>query len=126
MRRLDWWHAALGLPITDNLSTQIAYNLTKEEYVLSASCDNDGRYEPEDSDGVPSGPAWLRPRSWSRNRNSPWVKSSVSGSLQYNSIDDMKNPQGHLCQLHDGSRGPRRRRQMGEVHRAWHLLQDAV
>ncbi len=28
--------------------------------------------------------------------NSPWVKSSVSGTLLYNNIDDMKNPHSGL------------------------------
>jgi len=81
-----------GLPITQNLTTQLAYNLTSEEYGLSDDClpgaDNngDGKIDAFDTkceiskailDGIES---------------SPWIKSSVSATLQYNSIDDMKNP----------------------------------
>src|SRR5690606_8052684 len=39
-----------GLPITENISTQLAYNLSKEEYSFSEDCDTNG-------DGFADGPA---------------------------------------------------------------------
>jgi outer membrane protein insertion porin family len=74
-----------GLPITENFSTQFAYNLTSEEYGLSSSCDEDGNGEPD------AGCIVARP-ILDGIALSPWIKSSVSATLQYNSIDDMKNP----------------------------------
>src|SRR5690606_15163599 len=72
-----------GLPITDNISTQLAYNLSKEEYGYRDKC-LDPLGDPTlcdisvaVKDGVDAG---------------PWVKSSVSGNLIYNTIDDTKNP----------------------------------
>jgi outer membrane protein insertion porin family len=76
-----------GLPITDNITTQIAYNLSEEEYSYDDRCLNDqGDYDPNTSSctisqAIQNGIA-----------NSPWVKSSVSGNLIYNTIDDTKNP----------------------------------
>lgn len=75
-----------GLPITDNISTQLAYNIAQEKYEFSDSCD--GSTDPNSPDldcdvsqaiidGV---------------EQSPWIKSSVSLGLVYNTIDDMKNP----------------------------------
>jgi outer membrane protein insertion porin family len=73
-----------GLPITNNISTQLAYNISQEEYSLSDDCVTGGAYDPLKCnislairDGV---------------KDSPWIKSSVSGTLVYNTIDDMKNP----------------------------------
>ncbi|BCM19681.1 outer membrane protein assembly factor BamA [Mesorhizobium sp. J8] len=73
-----------GLPITDNISTQLAYNISQEKYSLSDNCTTDGAYDPLKCtisqairDGV---------------EESPWLKSSVSLGLVYNTIDDMKNP----------------------------------
>jgi len=84
----------LGLPITDNLSASLAYNLTKEEYEISDSCDNNGllKGQPGYNDNLPSGTCVVAPSIMAGILTSPWIKSSVSGSLQYNSIDDMKNP----------------------------------
>lgn len=74
-----------GLPITDNVSTQVAYNLSQEEYNLSDDCvDVNGAYDPSRcnvSVAILDGIA-----------DSPWIKSSVSGTLVYNTIDDMKSP----------------------------------
>ncbi|PWK69792.1 outer membrane protein assembly factor BamA [Aminobacter sp. AP02] len=74
-----------GLPITDNVSTQLAYNISKEEYNLSDDCVNSsGAYDPSRcnvSIAILDGVA-----------DSPWIKSSVSGTLVYNTIDDMKSP----------------------------------
>ncbi|MGN6465488.1 MAG: outer membrane protein assembly factor BamA [Rhizobiaceae bacterium] len=74
-----------GLPITDALSTQLAYNIVSEKYKYSSSCDKDGTPGPDPdcdvSQAVINGV-----------ESSPWLKSSVSGSIIYNTIDDVKNP----------------------------------
>lgn len=73
-----------GLPITENISTQLAYNLSREEYSLDEGCDNN-------NDGV-LGDCDVSKAIVNGVDNSPWIKSSVSGTLVYNTIDDMKNP----------------------------------
>jgi outer membrane protein insertion porin family len=74
-----------GLPITDNISTQLAYNIAQEKYKLDSGClDALGNYDPSKctiSQAIRDGVA-----------ESPWLKSSVSLGLVYNTIDDMKNP----------------------------------
>ncbi|MBJ6131479.1 outer membrane protein assembly factor BamA [Ochrobactrum sp. Q0168] len=71
-----------GLPVTENFSVGLAYNLVQEKYDLFR--DNiDGYYAPALVEAA---------------ENSPWLRSSVSYSLTYNTIDDMKNP-------HDGLYG---------------------
>lgn len=72
-----------GLPITQNLTTQLAYNLTSEEYGYTDDC--------EPGPGTTTS-CDLSPAIIAGIEASPWVKSSVSATLQYNSIDDMKNP----------------------------------
>ncbi|SMH48580.1 outer membrane protein assembly factor BamA [Mesorhizobium australicum] len=72
-----------GLPITQNLTTQLAYNLTSEEYGYTDDC------EPDSGTTTSCD---LSPAIIAGIEASPWVKSSVSATLQYNSIDDMKNP----------------------------------
>ncbi|MEP9388097.1 outer membrane protein assembly factor BamA [Mesorhizobium sp. KR9-304] len=69
-----------GLPITETLSTQIAYNLSSEEYNLEDGCD-----VGNDFCGVSNAIV-------DAVATSPWIKSSVSGALVYNTIDDMKSP----------------------------------
>ena len=75
-----------GLPITENLSTQLAYNFSEEEYDFGDGCDANDDRRPRALDAT------------SRNAiiqgiaASPWIKSSVSGGVVYNTIDDMKNP----------------------------------
>ncbi len=69
-----------GLPITDKLSTQIAYNIVSEEYNLDDNC-----VAGNDFCGVSNAIV-------DAVRESPWLKSSVSGALVYNTIDDMKSP----------------------------------
>ncbi|KQZ99616.1 outer membrane protein assembly factor BamA [Mesorhizobium sp. Root157] len=74
-----------GLPITENISTQLAYNLSQEKYKYNEDClDAFGALDPLKcsvsqaiQDAVDTG---------------NWVKSSVSANLIYNTIDDMKNP----------------------------------
>lgn len=74
-----------GLPITDNITTQLAYNLSKEEYEYSEDCDSD-------DDGLPDADCDVSGAIQDGIENSPWVKSSISGNLIYNTIDDPKNP----------------------------------
>ncbi len=68
-----------GLPITNNLSTQLAYNYSEETFDRT----NAGALPFVVEDAI------------AKSLNDPWVKSSVSASLTYNTIDDVKNP-------HDG------------------------
>ncbi|HEY6633058.1 MAG TPA: outer membrane protein assembly factor BamA [Rhizobiaceae bacterium] len=74
-----------GLPITDTLSSQIAYNIVREEYDL------DDRCSPV-LDDPNTNPCDVSLAIVDAVRNSPWIKSSVSGALIYNTIDDMKSP----------------------------------
>ncbi|MER8608391.1 outer membrane protein assembly factor BamA [Mesorhizobium sp. M1233] len=71
-----------GLPITDNISTQLAYNIAQEKYEFDEGCD-------------PSAGCDVSQAIQNGVNESPWLKSSVSLGLIYNTIDDMKNP-------HDG------------------------
>lgn len=71
-----------GLPITEALTTQIAYNLSREEYSLDDDC-------------VPTqigGTCDISSAILNGIESSPWIKSSVSGTILYNTIDDLKNP----------------------------------
>lgn len=73
-----------GLPITDSISTQLAYNISQEKYAIADNCLTSGIYDPSKctiSTAILDGVA-----------QSPWIKSSVSLGLLYNTIDDMKNP----------------------------------
>ncbi|MER8483373.1 outer membrane protein assembly factor BamA [Mesorhizobium sp. M1322] len=73
-----------GLPITDDISTQLAYNISQEKYELDEDCETAGVYDPlkcNVSQPILNG-----------IEESPWLKSSVSLGLVYNTIDDMKNP----------------------------------
>ncbi|TPM15714.1 outer membrane protein assembly factor BamA [Mesorhizobium sp. B2-3-6] len=74
-----------GLPITDSISTQLAYNISREKYELDDSCDDNG-------DGVPDSGCDVSEAILDGIDQSPWIKSSVSLGLVYNTIDDMKNP----------------------------------
>jgi outer membrane protein insertion porin family len=76
-----------GLPITENLSTQLAYNYSQEKYKFAAGCaddDGDGDIEP--------GECAISQAIEDAVNGGTWVKSSVSGGVTYNSIDDIKNP----------------------------------
>jgi outer membrane protein insertion porin family len=74
-----------GLPITDNISTQLAYNISQEKYKLDDDCD-------DNNDGVPDADCDVSDAIFEGIQESPWLKSSVSLGLVYNTIDDMKNP----------------------------------
>ena len=68
-----------GLPITDQLSAQVAYNFTQDDY---GRRDTDGDGDVDAADAalpiyIPAG---------------KWLKSSVSYQLTFNTIDDMNNP----------------------------------
>lgn len=81
-----------GLPITQALSTQFAYNLTQEKYVYSGVClDDNGNPIPNDPRCTLSD--YLKDAI---ENQSPWTKSSVSGTLLFNTIDDMRNPREGL------------------------------
>ncbi|MDH6229438.1 outer membrane protein insertion porin family [Mesorhizobium soli] len=80
-----------GLPITEALSTQLAYNFTQEKYKLrNDNCVVNGQLDPT-APNCNISPAILQGIA-----ESPWNKSSVSASLLYNTIDDMKNPHSGL------------------------------
>ncbi len=78
-----------GLPITEALSSQLAYNYSVSRYDFTSDCDID-----------PTVPAAVEcdvsPAIADAVEESPWTKSSVSGSLFYNTIDDMKDPHAGL------------------------------
>ena len=73
-----------GLPITQNLSTQIAYNLQQENYGYNSKCLTADVYDLTKCAPISSYLSNVIPSSW--------VKSSVSGSLIYNTIDNMQSP----------------------------------
>jgi outer membrane protein insertion porin family len=74
-----------GLPITENLTTQLAYNYSTENYDFRDACD-------ANNDGIPDPGCVISPAIVTGVATSPWIKSSVSGSVIYNTIDDMKSP----------------------------------
>ena len=74
-----------GLPITETVSTQVAYNFSKEDYNLRSSCD-------ENDDDIPDAGCNVSPAIVTGVQNSPWIKSSISAAATFNTIDDMKNP----------------------------------
>ncbi|TPO01074.1 outer membrane protein assembly factor BamA [Mesorhizobium sp. B1-1-5] len=73
-----------GLPITGSVSTQLAYNISQEKYSYPDNCLTGGALDPTKCDVSPAIQAGIA--------ESPWLKSSVSLGLVYNTIDDMKNP----------------------------------
>ena len=77
-----------GLPITDNISTQLAYNISQEKYDYDKDCLTAGILDPLKCS--------ISPAIQDGIANSPWLKSSVSGTLVYNTIDDMKNPRNGI------------------------------
>ena len=71
-----------GLPITEALTTQIAYTFSRQEYDFRDGCDPYDATDPCDvSVAIVEGV-----------ETSPWDTSAVSGTLLYNTIDDVKNP----------------------------------
>lgn len=74
-----------GLPITNSISTQLAYNISQEKYSIADGCLTNGNY-------VSGSPCTISDAILAGIKESPWIKSSVSAGLVYNTIDDMKNP----------------------------------
>ncbi|MER9167391.1 outer membrane protein assembly factor BamA [Mesorhizobium australicum] len=75
-----------GLPITNSITTQLAYNISREKYKVDDDCG-------ATSVGDPDGPnCTISPAILDGIAQSPWIKSSISLGLVYNTIDDMKNP----------------------------------
>jgi outer membrane protein insertion porin family len=76
-----------GLPITENITTQLAYNYSQEKYKYRDSCvdDTTGLYDPVACGTLPQA-------IHDAIADGTWNKSSVSANLVYNTIDDMKNP----------------------------------
>lgn len=71
-------------PITEALSARLAYNFSQEKYTYNSGCDdNDDDVFGDCTISVPLADAIAV---------SPWIKSSVSGTLTYNTIDNMNNP----------------------------------
>ncbi|TIN27206.1 MAG: outer membrane protein assembly factor BamA [Mesorhizobium sp.] len=73
-----------GLPITNSITTQLAYNIAQEKYEYDDNCDDNGDGTLGDCD--------ISQAIVQGIDDSPWLKSSVSLGLVYNTIDDMKNP----------------------------------
>ncbi len=74
-----------GLPITQNITTQLAYNISQEKYEFDDSCLTAGVYDFTKCN-------ISAPIRNAITDNPNWVKSSVSGNVVYNTIDDVKNP----------------------------------
>lgn len=74
----------LGLPITRALSTQVAYNYSVQDYSYSDDCDDNEDDVLGDCD---IGDAYIEAIEQGK-----WVKSSVSGTLLFNTIDNMNSP----------------------------------
>lgn len=76
-------------PITEALSAKLAYNYSQENYSYNSGCDDDG-------DGATVvgeyGDCTISTPLSDAIASSPWIKSSVSGSLIYTTIDNMNNP----------------------------------
>jgi outer membrane protein insertion porin family len=66
-----------GLPVTDQLSAQVAYNFVQDDYAAKDGCT----------------PACVLPAYIPAGQ---WLKSSLSYSLIFNNIDDMNNPHSGL------------------------------
>ncbi|MFP1632556.1 outer membrane protein assembly factor BamA [Zhengella sp. ZM62] len=94
-----------GLPITHALTTQLAYNLSSERYTMDKQANTanlpatDPLFNRPTYRGLPTDCGSAIPTNCplptatlDAIANSPWVKSSVSAALLYNTIDDMKNP----------------------------------
>lgn len=99
-REYDYYRSQLtggtvrfGLPITQALTTQLAYNLTQEKYEYRASCDTNENGVIDAGECLVGGDPALSPYIQTAiDTQSPWTKSSVSGSIIYNTIDNIRNP----------------------------------
>lgn len=77
-----------GLPITDSLKTQLAYNISSENYDFRGDA---GDCEPTPDYGTGSTCEVAKSIAEAVNGSS-WIKSSVSASLIYDTLDNYKNP----------------------------------
>ncbi|MFD1326828.1 outer membrane protein assembly factor BamA [Mycoplana ramosa] len=71
-------------PITEDLSTTLRYNYAKYDYSTSVNQAEDQAKPPADQD--------ISDPYWDAIDGSPWVRSSVSQSLTYDTLDDRKLP----------------------------------
>ena len=82
-----------GLPITQALTAQVAYNLSQEKYEYRDTCDANGDGTLTGTECMTGGNLRISEYLVHAIENqSPWVKSSVSGTLLYNTLDNMQNP----------------------------------
>ncbi|MBO6716611.1 MAG: outer membrane protein assembly factor BamA [Rhizobiaceae bacterium] len=84
----------LGLPITENLSTQFAYNYSVETYAYTTTA---GAVCP----GVSPAPCPVAAPiqaaiAGAAPLANPWSKSSISGSLIYSTIDNIQDPRNGI------------------------------
>lgn len=94
----------VGLPITESIQTQLAYNYAVESYNFRDLCDRDADGLADNNtlwdsngDGVIGEGDVTNTCNVSNAikeavADGDWTKSSVSAGLTYNTIDDMKNP----------------------------------
>ncbi|MBX3598451.1 MAG: outer membrane protein assembly factor BamA [Rhizobiaceae bacterium] len=78
-----------GLPITESISTQLAYTYSQEKYNYRDFCD----------DNIAGCQAHLSQaviEAIDLSQDSAWVKSAISGTIVYDTIDDKKNPREGL------------------------------
>jgi outer membrane protein insertion porin family len=76
----------LGLPITENLTANLGYNLFQDRYRYRGVCDPD----PTVAACV------ISPFLRDAIAQSPWTRSSVSGGLTYDTLDDINNPRSGI------------------------------
>ncbi|MCG6115954.1 MAG: outer membrane protein assembly factor BamA [Mesorhizobium sp.] len=72
-----------GLPITEALSTSLAYNFVQDRYRFRGDCDPDPTAAACNISPILSNAILTQ---------SPWTRSSVSAGLTYNTIDNMQDP----------------------------------
>ncbi|MFZ1772598.1 MAG: outer membrane protein assembly factor BamA [Rhizobiaceae bacterium] len=77
-------------PITNALSANFAYNLSQETYTYNTTCDPNQDGNPAD------GTCTIATAVQNGVAASPWIKSSVTLGLGYNTIDNMQNPRSGL------------------------------
>lgn len=83
-RELTGGSVRFGLPITQTLSTQVAYNLVKESYSLRDGAVRCPVVAPAECN--------ISPFIFDAATQGDWIKSSVSGSLIYNTLDNPRDP----------------------------------
>lgn len=78
-------------PVTEALTATLSYNLSRENYTYSTTCD------PNGDGNLADGTCTIALPLQNAVSSSPWLKSSVSAGLIYSTIDNLNNP-------HDGIR----------------------